>query len=104
MDAVMRYDATQEIVYGSPADTVYLDMAPDRGATLISETGTAWTWIGGGVVQIIPKVCYVQLDADQIIALENDLYYPLGGVPDGDVIYMKIDEYMASGLFAWVVR
>lgn len=46
----------------------------------------------------------MQLDADQIIALENDLYYPLGGVPDGDVIYMKIDEYMASGLFAWVVR
>ena len=98
----MRYDATKQIVYGSPADTAYLLMAPDRGATLISETDTAWTWIGGGVVQIVPKELYVELDADQIERLEYDAYYPLGGIPDGDVLYMKVEAYMESGLFAMV--
>ncbi len=91
--ASMRFDQRLEIVYGSPADTVYIDMAPTRGATLISETETAWTWIGGGVVQIIPTACYVQLNAEQIEQLEEDPLYRLGGIPDGDVIYMKVDEF-----------
>ena len=93
MLGIMRYDTKKEIVYGSPADTVFLLMAPARGATLINETDTAWTWDGKGVVQIVPKKCYIQLNADEVIALEYDSMFPLGGIPDFYVVYMKIDEY-----------
>ena len=89
----MRYDPKSLIVYGSPADTVYLLFAPDRGATLISETIDAWTWIGGGVVQIVPRQCYVELTHAQIAELEDNEMYRLGGIPDGDVVYMKVDEF-----------